>query len=268
MRAVLVGVIVSALATSVAAQPSGGGRAKELYVAAEAAMAEQRFDDAIRDYGAAYELSKQPTLFYKIGAANEKAGKCPTAIAYYRRYLREGKPPEKFVALTRERITACGGDPDETTEKVAPPPPPPPPPPLPLPKVELTTPAPSPAPAPGLVHTRHGSRGAWLLVGGAITFATIGAVLAYAADSSEADLSDLYTGLGGRTPTFDNFTQTRYDDLVAQGERYQHLSWAAFGVAGVSAIGAAIVFAVGHGETIVTPTASATSAGVSTTFRF
>src|SRR6185369_14145213 len=49
-------------------------------------------------------------LFYKIGRANERAGKCDAALLYYARYLREGNPSEAFAATTRERITACGGD--------------------------------------------------------------------------------------------------------------------------------------------------------------
>src|SRR5512143_3067823 len=86
------------------------GRAKDLYKSAEAAIADGRFDDAVRDYRAAYELSKDPALFYKIGRANERAGTCDAALIYYARYLREGNPSEAFVATTRERITACGGD--------------------------------------------------------------------------------------------------------------------------------------------------------------
>ena len=56
---------------------------------------EDRFDDAIRDYGAAYELSRDPALFFKIGRANERAGKCEVAVSYYRRYLRQGHWPVK-----------------------------------------------------------------------------------------------------------------------------------------------------------------------------
>ncbi|HEU4732184.1 MAG TPA: hypothetical protein VFT22_30020, partial [Kofleriaceae bacterium] len=84
-------------------------RAKDLYRSAEAAMKEGRFEDALRDYGAAYDLSKDPALFFKIGHANELAGRCEVALSYYARYLREGKPTEAFVALTEQRIAACGG---------------------------------------------------------------------------------------------------------------------------------------------------------------
>src|SRR5689334_13092407 len=85
-------------------------RAKDLYKSAETAMKDGQFDDALRDYSAAYELSKDPALLFKIGRANERAGRCEVAVTYYARYLREGTPNEKFATLTRERITACGGD--------------------------------------------------------------------------------------------------------------------------------------------------------------
>src|SRR5687768_10220988 len=62
-------------------------RARELYRNAETAMKESRFDDAARDYAAAYEVSKDPALLFKIGRANEAAGRCDVALSYYARYL-------------------------------------------------------------------------------------------------------------------------------------------------------------------------------------
>src|SRR5215510_11974897 len=96
-------------ATAPAPAPDDLERAKNLYRSGEAAMKDGRFDDAARDYGAAYDLSKDPALFFKIGHAHERAGKCDIALIYYARYLRDGKPTEQFTALTRERIAACGG---------------------------------------------------------------------------------------------------------------------------------------------------------------
>jgi hypothetical protein len=111
-RVAVAAALVAALAQPIAlAQPAVDlGRAKDLYRSAEVAMKEGRFDDAARDYGAAYEWSKDPALFFKIGRANEGAGRCEVALSYYARYLREGKPDEQFAATTRERIAACGGD--------------------------------------------------------------------------------------------------------------------------------------------------------------
>jgi hypothetical protein len=241
------GLLVLLLVTSAAlAQPAPDlERARELYSSAEAAMGAARYDDAIRDYGAAYEISKDPALFYKIGVAHEKAKKCEVALVYYRRYLKEGKPSAAFVDLTNQRITACGG----ATEAPA------------APAPTAPTPAPAaPAPPAGeqkpppVVTPNASHRNSWLLVGGALTFVTIGAVLAYSANASEADLEDLYVGLDGQPPVFDARTEQRYQDLLDEGHRYEKLSWASFAVAGALAIGAAVTWKLEGNRTVqVTP---------------
>ena len=115
---------------------------------------------------------------------------------------------------------------------------------------------------------RH--RVAWLIVGGSIASFTIGAVLAYSANAAENDVNDLYVGLNGTPPTFNSTTKARYDDLIAEGERYQTLSLIAFGVAGALAVTAAIRFATAKPAetTVITPTVSPKGAGVSATWRF
>lgn len=289
-------VIAAALAAGVAppvshAQPAPEiERAKDLYLSAEAAMKDGRFDDAARDYGAAYELSRDPALFFKIGHAHERAGKCEAALAYYARYLREGKPTEQFAALTRERIAACGGAGEPPANPVG-----------------GTasgpgsgsaagTPGAGNAGAPagdaaGSAAANQGSAAgseaagsaapaaipipstqhkvAWILSGSAIALVALGGVLAYAARSSENDVRDLYAGFAGQPPAFDGATRTRYGELIDQGERYQHLSWAAFGLAGAAGIGAALLFTIG-GERAeharVTPVAAPHGAGVSVRF--
>lgn len=128
-------------------------------------------------------------------------------------------------------------------------------------------PAPDVEPAPRL--GRH--EGPWLLVGGSIAFVTMGAVLAYSADAAERDVEDLYVGLNGTPPPFNDTTRKRYDDAIAEGRRYQTLSIASFGVAGAMAIGAAVWFALdkdGGEKLTVTPAVAPGTAGVSTTIRF
>ncbi|HRC58480.1 MAG TPA: hypothetical protein PKU97_21310, partial [Kofleriaceae bacterium] len=98
----------SATATLAQANPDLADAAAS-YRGAEKAMAERRYDDAAREYGAAYEVSKDPVLFFKIGSALDKADKCAVAITYYRRYLREAKPSANFQKLTTERIATCEG---------------------------------------------------------------------------------------------------------------------------------------------------------------
>ncbi len=126
-RWILCAALVLAAAASAVpagAQPSSPdlAEAASLYRSAEQAMADKRYDDAARDYGAAYEISKDAILFFKIASALDKGGKCPVAITYYRRYLREGKPSAEHQKLTGERIAAC-----ESKASASPPPSNPPP---------------------------------------------------------------------------------------------------------------------------------------------
>lgn len=246
MRAVIFAI---ALGAGVAhAQPADP---KDLYSAATQAMDEGRYADAVRDFTAAYELTQDPVLFFKLGSAHESSGDCTTAITYYSRYLAEAKPEQSFIDLTNERIKAC--EPEPAPEPAAEPAPEPAPTPLP--------------PAPAVTPSRNKDI-AWLFVGGALTFVTTGAVLAYSTSSAEADLRDLYLSPSGTPPRFDSDTQRRYDDLVAEGERYELLSIISFSLAGACAAGASYFFwrASQESEPVVTPVVTPTSAGVSVRF--
>ena len=262
------------------AQPAPDlAHAKDLYKSAEAAIKDGRFLDAARDYGGAYEITRDPVLFFKIGSANERAGKCDLALIYYGRYLREARPAEAFAAITRERIVACGGDPNVdrangsgsgSAEPV------------------VTDPGSGSGSAavvgPGSdvgsaagsgsaekpIHVGAGNRGAWILVASSIALVTVGGVLAYAASSAESDVDDLYVGFGGQPPAFDARTQKKYEELISEGNRYEKLSWVTFGLAGASAIGAAILFYrhAGESKVSVAPAVTPTSGSVSATIRW
>jgi type IV secretory pathway VirB10-like protein len=109
---------------------------------------------------------------------------------------------------------------------------------------------------------------AWLFVGGALTFATAGAVMAYSTSSAEQDIRDLYVTTGSRPPEFDDETRERYDALVDEGERYQLFSILSFGLAGVCAAGAGYFFwrASHEGDVTVTPVVTPTGAAVRFSF--
>jgi tetratricopeptide (TPR) repeat protein len=272
MRVVGISICAAVLTAATAlAQPAPDvARAKTLYDAAQVAMTESRYADAIRDYNAAFEITKDAVLLFKLGTAYQKSGQCELALTYYRRYLTEGKPAEAFVNLTRDRIVACNGDPDADREPVAVPPAttePPAPPATTAPPETKPAPPPDPKKPPPMLG-KH--RVAWLLVGGSIAFVTLGSVLAYSSNAAERDLQDLYVGLGGQTPVFDAGTQRRYDDAVAEGERYEKLSWISFGIAGGLAIGAAVRFLTASETetTVITPTVTPTGAGASARWRF
>jgi len=287
MRAVISGVTAGVLlAVSVSApraQPQAPdlAHAKELYDAANLAMNESRFEDAAGSFGAAYDITHDPILFFKIGVANEKAGHCDIALIYFGRYLKEAKPNEKYQAMAQEHITACHGDARNLPSG----------PPTQVPGPDVAPPAgsgsaaaagsgsaavpaevgsdagsavplpPAPPPAPA-----HGNDAAWLMVGGGLAFATLGAVLAYAASSSEQDLKDLYVGLDGNPPVYDATLAKRYQSLVDEGNRYEHLSWGAFGIAGGFAVGATILFLRDRHESRIEPVVGTHSAGVSVHF--
>jgi hypothetical protein len=277
MRRVLAGVLVGVLVGSaaIAQTPADVERAKDLYMSARKALDESRHADAIRDFGAAYEITKDAVMFYWIGNANERAGKCDVALIYYGRYLKEGKPADDFLATVRQRVTACGGDPDApiATEAgsgsaVVPPTP------APEPAGSGSAPAPVAEPAGGsgsaapVLRAKH--QGPWLLVGGSIAMLTVGVVLAYSAESSQKDIDDLYVGLEGNPPIFDARTKQRYDDLISEGERYEKLSWVSFGLAAGLAAGAAIWFYTSRdGESaVITPSVQKDGASVSATVRW
>ena len=66
---------------------------------------------------------------------------------------------------------------------------------------------------------------------------------ALSAEAAEKDLRDLTDiRVMGRPPEFTADNQVRYDDLVKQGERYETLSWVAFGAAGAAFATATVLF--------------------------
>ena len=290
------GFALAAVASRPEAQPSPGGptapapdfaRAKALYESATTAMANGRYADAARDFGGAYDITKDPVLFFKIGTANEKAGTCDIALVYYARYLKEAKPDAKYVAVTKERVEACHGDwavvsggdgsgaagsgatgsgsggsdaGSGTGSDTA----------------LLGSNAVGSGASSATEKPSHGKDPPWLMVGGALAFVTAGVVLAYSASSSEQDIKDLYAGLGNGTPVFDSKNAQRYQDLVDEGHRYQYLSWGAFGLAAGFGAVAAVLFVREHNAHLrderehvqITPIASPTGAGVSATLHF
>ncbi len=282
MRAALAGVLTTLIVGGVAYAEPDLARAKDLYLASEKAMSDGRYADAIRDYGATYDITRDPILFYKMASAYQKAGQCDVALIYFGRYVKEARPTDRYLELTKDRVRECGGDPRIVVSAAPAVPPAAPPPAEPSPAPVEPTPAPvdpaTVAPvasgpvAPGTkaVKMSNRDRGAWLLVASSIGFVTIGSVLAYSANSAESDITDLYEGFTGTPASFDDRTRGVYDDLVAEGERYERLSWVSFGLAGASLIGAIVLFKTGDGEKAVqvTPAVTPTGGSVRATLRW
>lgn len=264
--ALIAGLLTVCLVTRSFAQPAPAAepdfaRATELYNAATQAMTESRFADAARDYLAAFEITKDPVLFFKIGTAYEKAGACGDALGYYERYLSEAKPDENFTTLTRDRIDGCRAALSTKAPPAAPAAPA-----EPAEPVSSPTPAPEP-PAPVTMPSRN-KDAAWLFVGGSLAFITAGAVLAYSVSSAEQDVKDLYVSNNGRPPEFDTETRERYDDLIAEGKRYEVLAWTSFTLAAGCALGATMFFLRARNDITVAPVVTPKETGVSATLRF
>jgi hypothetical protein len=248
-------------------------RAGELYKAAEQAMADKRFDDAARDYGGAYEITRDSLLFFKIASAHDRAGRCAVAVTYYKRYLKEANPSPEFVKLAQSRIDACEG---KVTTKPT------------VPSAvdaasvpEVAEPAPvtaAPVTAQGLLVPPAPRRvGAWIATGTAIGFVALGTVMALSASSTQSDLDALLAtrNSNGNPPAFDGTTSARYNTLIQNGERYQTLSWISFGVAGAATAAAAYLFVSSRrsetsplARTTLTPTIGRDFAAIATSIRF
>ena len=274
--------------------------AKMHYQNAEAAMAEGRFDGAAAEYIEAYEVMKDPILFYKIGTAYQRAGKCDEALVFYRRYLREGKPADDFKKTVDERIAECdpaaagsgtgtgaapAGDPAVDTAPPPPdePPPPPPdePPPDEPPPDEPVEPLPTGTEPSFLDEKPSAMKSAgWVLVGTTIVFATAGTILAMSGQSREEDLEALgdFRDPQGRPATYDGNVRERYDDLVDEGDRFNTYATIAFVAAGVAAVTSATLLVLDgrrggaeSGSTItrtIVPVVGKDGGGVAATFRF
>jgi hypothetical protein len=247
--------------------------AKKHYDAGAQAMDEGRFDDAVSEFKASYDVSQDPVVFYKIASASEKSAErslskaakqtaCAEAGVYYARYIDEAKPEQKFLELARAGQLRVQKLCFPETAPPAPDPNAPAP-----PGSEPAAPAPVPA-TPAVQPSKNQDR-AWLFVGGSLAFVTAGAVLAYSTKSSEQDIKDLYVSNNGMPPVFTPETQERYDDLVAEGRRYQVLAWTSFAIAAGCAAGATIFFLRARNETVtVTPVVTPKETGVSATLRF
>jgi len=244
MRKAVLVVILVASARVASADPDYA-RAATLYKQAETEMAAGQYSDAAADYAEAYDITKDPVLFFKIASADDKAGRCDLALTYYRRYLNEGNPNEEYKATTEDRIKACEAgqpatdsmvqEPDTNPDQGT--------------AAKVDTGSTLPPEKPSLAGSHPGKRRglAWITLGVGIAFGTVGVVSALSAEASEKDLNDLFDiRVTGRPVEFTAETQQRYDDLIAQGKRYQKVSWVAFGAAGVAFATATVLFLTSH----------------------
>ena len=271
------------------AQPQPGqpdfAAAKQHYQAAEEATAKGEHATAAREYGIAYDITKDPVLFFKIGQSYERAGDCTSANVYYGRYLKEGNPSDEFKKKTEEAMKVCGqAKPPESPEN----------------RTQDT--------GNRTQDTGHGAAGAvtadrepvgtvtavpkslddeepswqrtaaWSSVGIAVALLTTGAVLGLSAASREEDVDNLieFRDAEGQPAIYTGATRERYNDLISEGDRLESLAVVAFAASGVAAASAALFFVLdarasanrAEEGTALRPTAGPSGVGLSWGGRF
>lgn len=223
------------------------------YRKAEELAASEEWAGAAKEYGIAYDITKDPVLFFKLGNAYQLSGDCTRAVEYFKRYLAEGKPSEEFRSDTEARISGCQSAIDtgnaaevEEVDDEAPP--------------ELGD---NPL-APSIADTKLSDdesvarkqpsfieeevtwqrTAGWTSVGLTVAFLSATAVLSLSANSREEDLDNLlrYTDAEGRPSEFDGTIAERYDSLREEGDELNRMSLIALGLAGVTATSAVVFF--------------------------
>jgi len=263
-------------------------KAKGHYVAATKALGSGEFIFAAKEFFAAYEITKDPILFFKIGLSHDMAGDCGSASIFYRRYLNEANPTGDEKADAEKRLAACdaklgpvsSGEPGPASTPV----------PTTIPVPELSDePEPEPEattpeveedsdlyrPSVGKASTLQTV--AWTTIGAAAAAATAAAVLSISANARQDDLEDLLAlpSDGVRVP-FEGVTREQYEDFVDDGERLETMAYIAWGVAGAAATTAIILFIVDSGDddtaeasaTVVPSAGPNGSVGVSASWEF
>jgi len=309
MRTLLASVVLllalGAIAHADEASEDVKKQAKVHYQNAETAMKEGRYSAAASEYGIAFEVIQDPILFYKIGVAHQLDGKCDAAVVYFKRYIKEGKPKEDFLATVEDKIAACDGaggttppdpdgdggmidaDPDAVPDAD--------PDPDPEPDADLDadadpdtdtdtgagtgTGADGPG-APSFLDTQPSWKksAAWVSVAATVGFGTVGAILLMSSRSRQEDIETLadFRDAQDLPAEYEGTVQERYETLVDEGESFKRWSTIGFAAAGVAAVAAVTLFALegkGGGEsgsviTRITPVIGPDRAGFAAIFGF
>jgi len=220
------------------------------------------YDRAIEAYKESYRRSARPELFYNIAQAHRLKGDCPSAVQFYRRYLKElpDAPNRERVTQHLATLEPCpAAPPPPTPPTVSTPSPPPTPstPARPPPAVEppapgeprpLVTPLP-PSPGPGAPPSSpteapgrgRGLRigGLVLAVGGTLALAGTAGAMSWLASASASDVQARFH----MNPGSDWNTDAQ--GLEARGRSAEIAAAVLYGGAGVAAVTGVALAVVG-----------------------
>ncbi|MFT5356214.1 MAG: tetratricopeptide (TPR) repeat protein [Polyangiales bacterium] len=108
-------------------QESGEAEARSHFAAGFSYFQEARYDDALTEFGRAYELSSRPALLFNMSQCYERLGRLDEAIRYLEQFITSNPPPadrafqERRLANLRARQQGTGTpDIEEPGELIAP----------------------------------------------------------------------------------------------------------------------------------------------------
>lgn len=272
--------------------------AKVHYTNAENAANAGDWAVATKEYGIAYEITRDPVLFFKLGNAYLKSNDCSRAVDYFQRYLNEANPSQEFRDDASLRIKTCQGSSglpttatrgEETKDSSS---------------LKSTHTAEVIVPVNNSSATEQGrdeesvggwapddlgdqpvfldeattwqSTAAWGSVAVSVALLSAGTVLGLSAKSREEDIDNLisYRDPNGEAAAFEGNVSQRHQELIDEGNKLNKMALVTFGLAGAGVVTAAVFFFLDPGSDApedaltILPNVSGDSFGVKTGWSF
>jgi len=109
VKAILVAALLlcAAVPAARADEPEWRARAREHFASGKKHLEAGEYDDAVRDYQAAYELVPVPEMLFNLGQAYRLKGDKAKAVEHYQKYI-AAEPRGRAVAEARTHIEVLG----------------------------------------------------------------------------------------------------------------------------------------------------------------